>query len=213
MPSQFLLLFTFVMTFLTASFQNGAPIQPRQFSHLSSSVDTFPIDSLPDSCYSDVRQIVDQDGMQCILFEQECKDTCLCLYIEFTDGSSVSQNIQVPGGDMLKICFKKEIRTWSTLGVECSKCGIMKSANERNVAPGASTKVLLYPNPAYTTLTIGNLSDFTNLRLVMTDVSGRRVLDSRILSSSVDISKVSGGVFIAELYQGPKKILTQKIVK
>jgi uncharacterized repeat protein (TIGR01451 family) len=73
--------------------------------------------------------------------------------------------------------------------------------------------VSLYPNPANNLLYINNSTNATCLMLI-SDLSGKTVLSSQVNSGQthVQLTDISSGVYLVELFQGNTKISNQKLV-
>ncbi len=76
--------------------------------------------------------------------------------------------------------------------------------NESNIA--------VYPNPAANNITIQVTEDLVNATFIMTDISGKQVMNSRITSiqSEIDLSELNNGQYILSI-QTENGIKTQKI--
>ena len=86
------------------------------------------------------------------------------------------------------------------------------SSNEYKQIQNISNDVLIYPNPASQQVSISLPNGFENANVVMTDLSGRIILNSSVIgtNSILDISQISNGLFIITITFG-EKISIQKI--
>jgi hypothetical protein len=76
----------------------------------------------------------------------------------------------------------------------------------------------IYPNPTNETLLVEILIEDTDdaLRLILTDISGRKVMEVELevnsSTSMVDVSKLKEGVYLCKIQHGGKEILYNKLV-
>ena len=82
-----------------------------------------------------------------------------------------------------------------------------------NSLESLTSDVSLYPNPANDLLNVYNAKNSTSL-MVIFDLSGKTVLRSQVNSgqNQLQLTNISSGVYLVELFNGGKKISNQKLV-
>lgn len=74
----------------------------------------------------------------------------------------------------------------------------------------AGSPIKIYPNPASSSLYISGLEKDIPAKAVITDISGRKVLETSIYEGSIDISKLSAGLYFITVSQNSLTV-TNKI--
>jgi hypothetical protein len=68
----------------------------------------------------------------------------------------------------------------------------------------------MYPNPTQTTL---NISSKTTIdKIIVTDLTGKKVLDQNQNTTQVNVQNLAKGIYILEVYMGEDKE-TRKFIK
>jgi len=82
-----------------------------------------------------------------------------------------------------------------------------------NSLESLTSDVSLYPNPANDLLNVYNAKNSTSL-MVISDLAGKTVLRSQVNSgqNQLQLTNISSGVYLVELFNGGKKISNQKLV-
>lgn len=74
------------------------------------------------------------------------------------------------------------------------------------------TDLILYPNPTKSVLNLNTLDNLSDAVYSVFDMNGRRVLNSRLNSETIDVSELSAGNYILRLMSG-NEIKSQKFIK
>ncbi len=74
------------------------------------------------------------------------------------------------------------------------------------------TDLILYPNPAKSVLNLNSLENLSDSVYTVFDMNGRRVLNSKLSSNTIDVSELSAGNYILRLMSG-NAIKSQKFIK
>jgi len=90
--------------------------------------------------------------------------------------------------------------------VRCIRGDVASSINNVN-----SEEVIFYPNPATDRLYLKN-NNYTNAEIMIYDLQGKKVLDRKLDSESIDISNLNKGIYIVKLVC-PGKIIIKKLIK
>jgi len=72
--------------------------------------------------------------------------------------------------------------------------------------------LILYPNPTQDILNLGNVTDFDDPIFSVFDVTGKRVMNARLASDFVDVSKLAQGIYILRVFDN-STIKTQRFIK
>lgn len=72
--------------------------------------------------------------------------------------------------------------------------------------------LILYPNPTKSVLNLNSLEDLSDSIFTVFDMNGRRVLNSKLNSNTIDVSGLSSGNYILRLMSG-NSIKSQKFIK
>lgn len=75
-----------------------------------------------------------------------------------------------------------------------------------------ASNLILYPNPTQEILNLGDLTDFINPEYSIYDIQGKKVMDSQLESSSIDVSKLANGNYILNIHDG-NTLKTQRFIK
>jgi len=68
----------------------------------------------------------------------------------------------------------------------------------------------LYPNPANEKLYLKN-SNYNNATILIFDLQGKKVLDRKVDSESIDISNLNKGIYVIKLVWSENIIITKLI--
>ncbi|HET8837637.1 MAG TPA: FG-GAP-like repeat-containing protein [Flavobacteriaceae bacterium] len=74
------------------------------------------------------------------------------------------------------------------------------------------TNLILYPNPASDRLHLSEFADLQNAVYTIFDITGKKVLNNKLTSSEIDVSKLSAGSYILRI-ENHGNIKTQKFFK
>ncbi len=85
--------------------------------------------------------------------------------------------------------------------------GLTLSTNESFV-----TDLILYPNPTKSVLNLNTLQNLSDSIVTIFDMNGKRVLNTKLTSNSIDVSKLESGFYILKLMSG-NSIKNQKFIK
>ncbi|MCC7526123.1 MAG: T9SS type A sorting domain-containing protein [Chitinophagaceae bacterium] len=77
----------------------------------------------------------------------------------------------------------------------------------------AETQLRVFPNPANSTITLSGLNARDITRIVITDITGRRVMAFEDKSTLIDISQLSKGLYILHLVKTDATRLSRKFIK
>lgn len=75
-----------------------------------------------------------------------------------------------------------------------------------------TNNLILYPNPTNESLNLGDLSDFNNPSYTIFDVQGKIVMDSKLASPRINVSKLASGNYILRIQDG-KSLKTQRFIR
>jgi hypothetical protein len=90
---------------------------------------------------------------------------------------------------------------------------IVKLAPESlGINPKIVTKIQIYPNPATNSLTIDNKNNTPINSISIADTNGRNVLETKNVTSTIDISNLSNGIYFVRLATDAGNV-TKKLVK
>ncbi len=153
------------------------------------------------------------DGSTCVKLASACRDTCLCVTVFFIDSTMSTANLTVLGGSFVELCFSKAVVDVRYVGTTCPQCNFIKKTFLPKASAGELKAISIYPNPVNNTLLFAGIQNYSNLRLVVTDLLGRRVLQQQVNASTIDISSLNSGTFIVELFRSGKRVSVQKIIK
>lgn len=211
MKKLFLLFTSLSFVFLFAAASPAVDAHP---SILRAQFSLNHLDSLPaDSCNIRISITADCDSSFCVKLVSPCRDTCLCMTVFFSNSTVASTTLSILGGSFVKLCFAKKIVDVMYTATTCPRCRLIKREVAPEVPPKDAKVIAIYPNPAKNTLTLAGIQDYSNLRLVITDMMGRSVMQQRVNASTVDISVLRSGTFIIELFRSGQKLSVQKIIK
>jgi hypothetical protein len=91
------------------------------------------------------------------------------------------------------------------LSVRCICDNITSGINYEN-----SEAMSLYPNPANEKLYLKN-SNYNNATILIFDLQGKKVLDRKVDSESIDISNLNKGIYVIKLVWSENIIITKLI--
>jgi hypothetical protein len=74
------------------------------------------------------------------------------------------------------------------------------------------TDLILFPNPTKSILNLNTLDNLNDAVYSIFDMNGRRVLNSKLNSNTIDVSELSTGNYILRLMSG-NSIQSQKFIK
>ena len=72
--------------------------------------------------------------------------------------------------------------------------------------------LILYPNPTKSVLNLNTLENLSNAIYTIFDIHGKRVLNAKLTSTSIDVSRLSSGNYILRLMSG-NAVRNQKFIK
>lgn len=72
--------------------------------------------------------------------------------------------------------------------------------------------LILYPNPTQGVLNLGDLTDFTNPAFSIFDLQGKKVMDAKLDSNSIDVFNLATGNYILKIYDS-NSLKTQRFIK
>ena len=89
-----------------------------------------------------------------------------------------------------------------------------------NITEGSALSVIdetlidvsIYPNPVENELTIKTSADVINKIATVFDINGKRVLNTKIKSTTIDVSSLTSGVYFLRL-ESEGKIIKRKFIK
>jgi len=74
-------------------------------------------------------------------------------------------------------------------------------------------KISLSPNPTNDIININNISNYKIKKIIVTNVFGQKVVETRIINSQIDISNLSNGVYFVNLISENGNKVSYKIIK
>ena len=72
--------------------------------------------------------------------------------------------------------------------------------------------IILYPNPAQKTLLLQTKTDTTIDKIIITDLSGKIILEQIQNTNQINVEQLSNGMYFIEAFSGDEKF-TSKFVK
>ncbi len=72
--------------------------------------------------------------------------------------------------------------------------------------------LIVYPNPTKSVLNLSTLEDLDNAIYTVFDINGRRLLNAKLNSKTIDVSNLSSGQYILRIMSG-SKVKNQKFIK
>ena len=72
--------------------------------------------------------------------------------------------------------------------------------------------LVIYPNPTNDVLNLNSTDNLNDAIYTVFDINGKRVLNSKLTSSTIDVSQLASGNYILRLIIG-NKIKSQKFIK
>lgn len=100
------------------------------------------------------------------------------------------------------------VRATDTSGCEANSANYFFSTIGIEDVAGSPIKV--YPNPASNSLYVSGIDKAIPVKVVITDISGRKVLETPVYEGSIDISKLSAGLYFITISQNELTV-TNKI--
>ena len=88
---------------------------------------------------------------------------------------------------------------------------IVKSWHFDASAKHISSKIIIYPNPVITMLTIQLENSFVIDKINVIDLTGKVIITKTYDTTSVNVEKIATGMYIIEAYFGEKKFQTKFI--
>lgn len=96
----------------------------------------------------------------------------------------------------------------------CNSPGAVKETCHLAIEqPWFEDKVLLYPNPAVKTVTISGNNGITIREIIIYNQTGQKVLQSKPVNNTFDISKLRPGMYIVELVTNQGKVRKKLMVE
>lgn len=89
---------------------------------------------------------------------------------------------------------------------------IVEGSSVVGINENLANNLILYPNPTEGILNLGDITNFTNPKYSILDIQGKKVMDSKLVNSSINVSNLSKGVYILNIRDG-KTSKTQRFIK
>ncbi len=72
--------------------------------------------------------------------------------------------------------------------------------------------LIIYPNPTKNELNISSIEEFEEAIYTVFDVSGKRVMNAKLIQNNIDVSTLNAGNYILRIVSG-NRIKSQKFIK
>lgn len=89
---------------------------------------------------------------------------------------------------------------------------VNEGSTSLSVSDSFANDLILYPNPTRSVLNLNTLENLSNAVYTVFDSSGKRVLNAKLTTTTIDVSALSSGNYIFRLMSG-NAIKTQKFIK
>ncbi len=113
------------------------------------------------------------------------------------------------------VCSSTDVSNWS-LPIASGGCGVdvytYINSLSNNVINYDYKEIILYPNPAQKALQLQTKSDTTIDKIIITDLSGKIILEQTQNTTQVNVEQLSVGMYFIEAFSGDEKN-TSKFVK
>ena len=91
-------------------------------------------------------------------------------------------------------------------------CWVVKLGPNLGTATFAASQIKLYPNPTATVLTVESVANLVFDKMIVTDLTGKTVLEQEQSSNQINVEKLSGGMYLLQAYAGEEQYAS-KFVK
>jgi hypothetical protein len=98
------------------------------------------------------------------------------------------------------------------LNPSINDCLIINEGSTLSTENSFVTDLILFPNPTKSVLNLNTIENLSNAFYAVFDITGKRVLNSKLNSNTIDVSELSAGNYILRLMSG-NAIKSQKFIK
>jgi hypothetical protein len=89
---------------------------------------------------------------------------------------------------------------------------MVKLGSPLSVSTFVNRKIKLFPNPATTILTVESDANLVFDKIIVTDLTGKKVLVQEQSSNQITVGQLSSGMYLLQAFSGEKQFLS-KFVK